>query len=233
MTLAYEADVAASFDRLVGRFKADVDADDFRLAGVLDALGPDRGRKLLDLGCGRGRFASRLTGAGFDVVGLDRSRGMLDRATGGGQFVCGSARALPFGDGRFDAAVAVEVLEHVEPGSIDAVLGEAARVLRPGGRLVIVDKNAGALDSTRPWLPAVAIKRLDEHRGRWMYPSGGAVRERWFHPRAFATRLSRRFEGVAVRNLIAPEEAARWVFRAVPASRRFALWTATAPGGAR
>lgn len=233
MTLAHEAEVAASFDRLAGQFKADVDADDFRLAGVLEALGPARGRMLLDLGCGRGRFASRFVEAGFDVVGLDRSRGMLDRATGGGNLVCGSALALPFASGSFDAAVVVEVMEHVEPGSIDAVLGEAGRVLRPGGRLVIVDKNAGALDPTRPWLPAVAIKRLDEHRGRWMYPSGGAVRERWFHPRAFATRLGRQFQGVGVRNLLMPEEAACWIFRTVPASRRFTLWTATAPGGSR
>lgn len=96
------------------------------------ALRPGR---LLDAGCGRGEFAERLLAAGVDVVALDQSERMVEltRARGVDARV-GDVQALPFDDGEFDVAVANFMLYHVP--AVDLALGELARVLRPGGRLV-------------------------------------------------------------------------------------------------
>jgi 2-polyprenyl-6-hydroxyphenyl methylase/3-demethylubiquinone-9 3-methyltransferase len=228
----HEAEVSARFDLLHARFKRDVGPDDARLAALRRVLAPLAGRRVLDLGCGKGRFAARLWGEGAEVVGLDISAAMLAAAPERGLGrVRGSARRLPFADRSFDAVVAVEVFEHL--AALDDVLREVRRVLRPGGTLAVLDKNAVALDARRPWMPALAVKWLDERRGRWMYPAGGPVRERWFRPGALRRRLARHFEGARVEHLLAPAEAGSLVFRAVPAARLMALWTARAPGGLR
>src|SRR5690606_39169203 len=135
------------------------------------------GLDVLDLGCGKGRFSRHFQDWGARVVGLDGSRAMLDGARGL-DTIQGAASQLPLAAARFDVVVAVETFQHFSrPG---VVLREIARVLRPGGQLLIVDRNATALDVRRPWLPATGVKWLDERRGLWMYPAGGPFRERWF-----------------------------------------------------
>ena len=79
-----ETAVAARFDLLESRFRAEVASDDFRVRAILRALGPVEGRNVLDFGCGKGRFARRLIERGAHVVGVDPSRGMLAVARAGG-----------------------------------------------------------------------------------------------------------------------------------------------------
>ena len=227
MTIAHEAVVADRFDRLQARFKPSVDAGDARLRAVRERLEPLAGRRLLDLGCGKGRFAAHLRAAGADVIGLDRSAAMLAGAEGLPR-VLASALRLPFAASAFDGVFAVEVFEHLT--RIDDVLIELLRVLRPGGILAIVDKNAGSLNARRPWLPNLAVKWIDEKRGLWMYPSDSKVRERWFWPGAFRRRLGRHFEDVGVAHLLSPTESALPLFRHVPSARLMTLWSARAPG---
>jgi SAM-dependent methyltransferase len=222
----HDAEVSARFDACEARFKPDVSPDDVRLAGVLRTLEPVDGKRILDLGCGKGRFAARLTELGADVVGVDLSAAMLAKATGLAR-ARASARRLPFADGSFDAVVAIEVLEHV--GDVNPVLAEIRRVLRPGGTLAILDKNASALDARRPWLPALVIKRLDEWRGRWMYPVGGPVRERWFWPERLRKVLNQHLSAAQYSFLIRPEEASWAVFRLIPRARLWTLWSARVP----
>ncbi len=184
MTATREAIVAARFDALHERFKPSLAHDDPRLSAILAGLGPVEGLRMLDLGCGKGRFARALAGRGAELIGLDLSRGMLAAADGLDR-VQASARRLPFRSSSFDAVLAVEVLEHLEPQALDPVLAEARRVLRPGGRFVIVDKNVCSWNAERPWLPSVALKWIDERRGLWMYSPRDRVRERWFLPWGF------------------------------------------------
>lgn len=227
--LLHDREVAARFDASAGRFKRDVADDDYRLRAVLRGLGGGHRPRILDLGCGKGRFSRRLERAGARVVGLDISPAMLAEA-GGLRRVLGSARRLPFADATFDAVVAVETFEHL--GDVGPTIGEARRVLGPGGRLIVVDKNAGSFNALRPWLPGLAVKWIDERRGLWMYPAGGAVVERWFWPRRLARMLETHFAEVSIEYLLSPAEARRALFRALPAARLMACWTASSPGGA-
>jgi len=219
--------VARRFDALRDRFKVSVAPNDFRLEAVIQALGGRHaleGLRILDVGCGKGRFARRFNDLGAEVVGVDLARGMLLDAPSSLRRIQATAWRLPLGSSLFDAVVSIETLEHVaDPVS---VLVESARVLRPGGVVVILDKNVISLDARRPWLPALVVKRRDERLGRWMYPPGQPIRERWFTTGLMAALLKRAgFEQIQVLHPLAPEEARTFLFRLCPLVRRFIVWT--------
>ncbi len=226
--IAQEIEVCQRFDALEARFKPEVERVDVRLVALRDHLGDLCAGRLLDLGCGKGRFANRLEDLGAEVLGLDLSLAMLRSGQVEGRSrVRGSARRLPFRDSSFDAVYAVEVLQHVAPVAIGSVLAEACRVLRPGGRLVIVDRNALAIDPNRPWLPSLVVKWVDERRGRWMYPANSPARERWFWPGALERRLRSHFQEIQKEALRLPIEAGRWPFEVAPWTSRLSVWSAT------
>jgi len=226
MSILHDDYVRRRFDILESRFKTQVAEDDFRLSALIRALGDVEGRRILDLGCGKGRIARRLVERGANVIGLDPSSGMLGHA-GGLPRVRGAASRLPFEAGGFDAVIAIEVFEHL--ADLDAAIVECARVCRAEGRLLVIDKNRHALNAKRPWLPAAWIKRIDEQRGRWMYPKDAPARERWFGVAALGRVLGRSFTRVHHESLLQPSETGRLIFRAVPRTRLFVLWTAITP----
>jgi ubiquinone/menaquinone biosynthesis C-methylase UbiE len=112
---------------------------------VLTLVGPVDGRRVLDLGCGDGLLVTTLATQRARAVGIDVNHAALQAATSradragveGARFVEGRIEGLPFPDDTFDLVTAVTVLCLVPDRS--AALREAARVLRPGGRLVIGD----------------------------------------------------------------------------------------------
>jgi ubiquinone/menaquinone biosynthesis C-methylase UbiE len=108
---------------------------------VREALGDVAGLEVLDLGCGTGRHALWLAGAGASVTAVDFSAGMMEkaRAKPGAErvrfLVHDLHEPLPFAAGAFDQVVSGLVLEHLK--DLDAFFGEARRVLKPGGRAVL------------------------------------------------------------------------------------------------
>lgn len=95
-------------------------------------------RKLLDVGCGGGLLAEEFARAGFEVTGIDPAPESIETARAHASasglridYQTGSGELLPFPEGSFDLAACCDVLEHVD--DVDRVIGEIARVLKPGG----------------------------------------------------------------------------------------------------
>ena len=102
-----------------------------------------RGRAI-DAACGTGRLALRLANLGFEVIGVDKSATMLQRArerTDEVAFVSGELTALPLPTADADLVVTGLALTHV--ADLATVYAEFARVLRPGGDLVVSDVHEG------------------------------------------------------------------------------------------
>ena len=107
--------------------------------------------RLLDYGCGAGDLMRVLAGLGAtaEFTGCDVSQGMLDQAAHRWPVSLGAVPALalqdgartPFADGQFDIATISAVLHHVPVAERPSVYAELARVLKPGGRLYVVEHN--------------------------------------------------------------------------------------------
>ncbi|MGW5055577.1 class I SAM-dependent methyltransferase [Actinokineospora sp. NPDC004072] len=97
----------------------------------------------LDAGCGTGRYARMLAERGHRVIGVDSSPDMLARARGADEFRLGDLHDLPVDDGAVDLVVCGLALVHVP--DLRPVLAEFARVLRPGGDVVIADMHPDAI----------------------------------------------------------------------------------------
>ena len=94
----------------------------------------------VDAACGTGRHAAYLAELGHQVIGVDESSEMLDVARSKvpfGEFHRADLHALPLGDGIADVVVCALALSHVD--DLEAAMSEMARVLKPGGHLVISD----------------------------------------------------------------------------------------------
>jgi len=112
---------------------------------VEDAFAPLEGRRLLDVGCGDGTFARSLAARGARGDGVDPNPEALAVArerVPAGTFLAARAEALPFRDVSFDGAVFVNSLHHVPKPAMHRALREAARVVGPAGRVVVVEPLA-------------------------------------------------------------------------------------------
>lgn len=96
----------------------------------------------LDAACGTGRYAEFLAGRDHRVIGVDSSPDMLARAqtrVPQGEFLVGDLHQLPVADAEVDLVVCALALTHIS--TLEPVMAEFARVLRPGGHLVIADMH--------------------------------------------------------------------------------------------
>jgi ubiquinone/menaquinone biosynthesis C-methylase UbiE len=143
---------------------------------VLEHLGDVSGKVVADVGSGKGRYARivRDRNPGARVIALDLAEAMLRRVPEGVARVAATMTALPLASESCDGAYATESLEHAV--DIPAAVEELARIVRPGGRIAIIDKNAEAWGrlETPPW-------------------------ERWFKRRELERLLSRHCREVASR----------------------------------
>jgi malonyl-CoA O-methyltransferase len=123
-------------------FPSTIDPRIYHVQLILETFGDLTGRSVLDVGSGKGRFARVLRERypASLLVAFDLAEAMLRSVPSGIHTCSGTMTHLPFRDGAFDFAYATESLEHAV--QIDVAVAEMCRVLKPGGRLVIIDKNA-------------------------------------------------------------------------------------------
>lgn len=103
--------------------------NDYLIQAFVHGATPDarRERRVLDLGCGDGRYAGVVAAKGYTVIGLDRR--------GTARQLIGDASDLPFRDAVFEGILCTEVIEHLP--DIDRALADAVRVLAPSGWLML------------------------------------------------------------------------------------------------
>jgi SAM-dependent methyltransferase len=148
------------------------------------------GERVLDLGCGAGRFLAAIAAAGAEPVGVELAAAAAERArqnTGADVRLAEPDGSLPLGHGEVDLVWCSEVLEHV-PDTAHLLL-EVRRVLRPGGRLLVT-----VPDHPRVRTALKALTRFEAH----FDPLGQHVR--FYTRRSLAATLEHAgFEDVRVR----------------------------------
>ncbi|WP_369395071.1 class I SAM-dependent methyltransferase [Streptomyces sp. CG1] len=142
---------------------------------------PERPADVLDLGCGTGSLSLLAAEEGHRVTSVDSSPAMVERARAklagcGAVVLCGDAAAPPVGEWRFDVVLVRHVLWTL-PGP-DKVLRHWRDLLRPGGRLVLVEGVWGTLNPVgipaerltallAPLSPEIRVERLSEDPLLW------------------------------------------------------------------
>ena len=179
LTPELRARIQASFDassRDEEHFPATIDPRIYHVKLIREHLGELNGKRVLDAGCGKGRFARVFheQEPQAELWGLDISPEMLRFVPEGIHTRAGSMTELPFDDAYFDGAYATESLEHAV--EIERAVAEICRVVKPGGRIAIIDKNA-------------------DHWGRLKTPEW----ERWFTRRELERMLARHCREVSSR----------------------------------
>jgi ubiquinone/menaquinone biosynthesis C-methylase UbiE len=145
LTPELRARIQASFDEASANeehFPSTIDPRIYHVKLIREHLGDLRGKRVLDIGCGKGRFARVFheQQPEAELWGLDISEEMLRFVPEGIHTRAGSMTELPFDDASFDGAYATESLEHAV--EIEKAVSEICRVVKPGGKVAIIDKNA-------------------------------------------------------------------------------------------
>jgi SAM-dependent methyltransferase len=156
-------------ERDLHEYVAEVEGHDSQITGVVGyfyrmyraevlarVAGVD-GRDVLEIGCGEGMM---FDGTATSPVQMDVSLTRLARAAGKCRYLlCGDGYALPFATASFEIVLLIAVLEHTrEPWR---VLSEAKRVLKPGGRAIVVVPNDATMSAGRLLLRKFPIRYPD------------------------------------------------------------------------
>ena len=152
-------------------------------------LGAGDGR-CLDIGCGTGAAVPELSELGWAVTGVDISEPMLSlaRARHDAEFLLAPAEALPFDEASFD--VAVSIWTHTDVDDFGALLGEAARVLRPRAAFLYLGAHPCFVGPHSRFLAAEGVPTLmPGYRETGRYDDGPALGPDGLRARVGATHL--------------------------------------------
>ncbi len=161
--------IKTAFNLEVDMFPESIDENDGRVQEILSFLGDLTGKKVIDVGCGRGRFL-RVLNERFpnsQLYGLDISEKMLKFCPEGIKTKCGSILDIKYPDVYFDCIYCVEALEHSL--MIENALKELVRILKPHGKIIIIDKNIAKLGVLKlePWEQWFKPEKIIELLGKY------------------------------------------------------------------
>ncbi len=144
---ATAAEIRAYFNRAAAdeeHYPSTIDPRIFHVKLVLEHLGELGGGRAADVGCGKGRFARivKERNPSASVYALDLAEAMLASVPGNLHRCAATMTALPLASESCDGAYATESLEHAI--DIPLAVAELCRIVKPGGRIVIIDKDARA-----------------------------------------------------------------------------------------
>jgi ubiquinone/menaquinone biosynthesis C-methylase UbiE len=143
--------------------------DSLQLRAMKRALGVANlaaGARILDVGCGTGRWLRRYRELGFRPVGVDRTPAMLElarRRDSATPLVAGEAHRLPFASAQFDCVSDVTVVQHIPSALQPVALAEMMRVLAPGGKLILMELIRGEGAHIFPRAPQDWIQKAAEN----------------------------------------------------------------------
>jgi SAM-dependent methyltransferase len=122
------------------------------------------GARFLDVGCGTGRWVRRYRDLGFSPLGVDATIGMLRIARvhqTRAPLVTGLADSLPFSDAAFDCVSDITVVQHIPRELQSKALREMVRVLKPGGRMILLEVIRGRDSHIFPRQPKDWIREVE------------------------------------------------------------------------
>jgi malonyl-CoA O-methyltransferase len=182
---AFYLKLQIEFEEIAPTFLEKISLDDGRYQLVRKFIIETNSSKILDVGCGKGRYLKNLLseGLGKMLYGIDLSTRVMTNinSCSGIETKQGSILNIPYPDGYFDFIYTCEALEHCV--HLDSALQELKRVIKPGGYLLVIDKNKEKL----------GVLHIEEC-------------EQWFNLKELAARLIRigfsvkTFENVAYEN---------------------------------
>lgn len=214
---------------------------------LLTSLGPHKGKRILELGSGRGEFSVFLAKQGAEVTGIDIGSHLVEASSllaeinhVKAQFLQANVTRLPFGSRSFDAVVGLLILHHLSQPDLQKALAEAHRVLREGGAAVFYEpvEDSRVFDFLQDLFPvgkrgepghrpSVLQRRLwkdyaaeTDQRSlttRELGAAGSLFRSIEIHPHGFLVRLTRLL-GRPRRKAL--EAIDRFLFRAFPPVKR-------------
>ena len=131
---------------------------------------PEPGMKVLDIGCGTGAHLKLYQALNCSVSGIDLSRSMLkiarEKLGGSADLRLGDATATDFSDRMFDLIVCCTVLHEMQEAVRLQVLKEAKRLVKPGGRVLIIDFHPGPLKKIKGYYSKVIITIAEISAGK-------------------------------------------------------------------
>jgi ubiquinone/menaquinone biosynthesis C-methylase UbiE len=159
--------IAGVYDRLFEAMNQGL-----RLAG-LKLCGPINGANVLDVGCGTGTYLELFRRIDCNLYGLDLSPSMLEvarrRLGRSAELELGDATHMPYPNDKFDLVITMLSLHEMRPDARSAAITEMKRVLKTGGRALLIDFGPGPYRPLKGWYSKAIIFLSELAAGREHY----------------------------------------------------------------